>query len=734
MTTRALGGRVFAFPEYEGRVLERYDSPDLEAQVLNLADPAAALETLHWGRNYLYRAQLETPEGLIPVAVKLFRHEGGLRARLRRDKARASWRMARAFQEAGLPTAEPVLIGWSTKPKGPSIFVTRYLPKVVEARYLFRAVHEGRLSEDFPEVDFEAFLERLGAVLRRMHEAGFWHRDMSIGNVLMRRDPSDPKAPGNGELFLIDLNRARQRRRLTLSERTRDLCRLSILEEEHQDRFLRAYWQEELGPFRRWLYHRYQRGFLRKVETKKKLRGGLAGIREIFKVRRAHAHIPPAPVGAGARDKIVWDPLSDQPHQHASRFEKAAVRFKDLGRHGGTVLTVGRALPGIWRRYKKLQRGLYAQPRPFPRLGVGLRPYGEDPAELLLALNALGVRDVLLRLHPWQQEHSEELELARELWGREYALAYSLPQNRELVKDPRRWRRSIEEIAEAFLPYGKHFQVGQAINRSKWGVWNYDEYTRLFQEAAQVLRQDPEARLLGPSVIDFEYHATAALLNRKAPDLAFDAVAALLYVDRRGAPENQQSGFDAVDKVVLLRAIAETSKNSSETCWITEFNWPLWEGPHSPAGKDVSVDEESQANYLVRYVLLAAATGFVERMYWWQAVARGYGLMAPQEGVGLRRRPAFHALAALNRQLGGSMFLSREEVPPSAYLYRFQAADGGILWVGWTLKGEADVDLPEPVYRALDRDGKEVSGVTRQSPVSSWRLGPAPVYFYPVGS
>jgi len=117
-----------------------------------------------------------------------------------------------------------------------------------------------------------------------------------------------------------------------------------------------------------------------------------------------------------------------------------------------------------------------------------------------------------------------------------------------------------------------------------------------------------------------------ALANRRHEGLHFDVLSSLLYVDRRGAPENRQLGLDTVDKVVLLRAIAEVGRNCSERLWITEVNWPLREGPHSPAGKSVSVDEQSQADYLVRYYLLTLGTGLVERVYWWRMAARGYGL------------------------------------------------------------------------------------------------------------
>ena len=152
----------------------------------------------------------------------------------------------------------------------------------------------------------------------------------------------------------------------------------------------------------------------------------------------------------------------------------------------------------------------------------------------------------------------------------------------------------------------------------------------------------------------------AAVLNQKDLGVRFDAVSALLYVDRRGAPENAQAGFDTVDKVVLLKAIAETAKNAAGRVWITEVNWPLWEGPHSPAGKSVSVDEESQADYLVRYYLLALGTGLVERVFWWQLVARGYGLIDPASCQTVD--PALCRPAALLRKTFPSKRL------PSAYM------------------------------------------------------------------
>jgi hypothetical protein len=195
----------------------------------------------------------------------------------------------------------------------------------------------------------------------------------------------------------------------------------------------------------------------------------------------------------------------------------------------------------------------------------------------------------------------------------------------------------------------------------------------------------------------------------KAEGVHFDIVSSLLYVDRRGQPENEQVGFDSPSKAALLRAIAEASKLSGDRCWVTEVNWPLWEGPHSPAGRTVSVDEETQANYLSRYYLLMLASGMIERVYWWRLIARGYGLVEPNPNGELRRRASHRALKALERQLGGGTFTRLLLAGEEARLMLFEASGGHEIAVGWSLGEPTAVEIPRPVARAYNRDGDEIS-------------------------
>jgi hypothetical protein len=118
----------------------------------------------------------------------------------------------------------------------------------------------------------------------------------------------------------------------------------------------------------------------------------------------------------------------------------------------------------------------------------------------------------------------------------------------------------------------------------------------------------------------------------------------------------------------------------------------------------VSVDEQSQADYLVRYYLPLLGSGIAERVYWWQLAAKGYGLVDPTEN---RERPSFHALATLDRQLEGSSCHGPVDSPSGTRLFRFTHPDRAELLVGWSLTDPIEIDLPRSPSAILERDGKE---------------------------
>jgi len=96
----------------------------------------------------------------------------------------------------------------------------------------------------------------------------------------------------------------------------------------------------------------------------------------------------------------------------------------------------------------------------------------------------------------------------------------------------------------------------------------------------------------------------------------------------------------------------------------------------------------------------------VERIYWWQLVAPGYGLIDSREKV-WRKRAGFFALKTITSQLKESVFLHK--VPhPQAEIFAFLKGEDKFA-VCWT-KDEAYEHLFErKVTRVVSRDGKEIS-------------------------
>ena len=131
----------FAWDDVTGVVSASFQGPDLEPAARQVLDPASAVRTVYWGRNYLYEASFETPSGPRPVVVKQFRNQGWRRRldrRLRGSKATRAWLAARALIEAGFDTPQPVLLAESTDAEGSSHLVTALLEPAYEIRQFFR--------------------------------------------------------------------------------------------------------------------------------------------------------------------------------------------------------------------------------------------------------------------------------------------------------------------------------------------------------------------------------------------------------------------------------------------------------------------------------------------------------------------------------------------------------------------------------------------------------------------
>jgi hypothetical protein len=269
-------------------------------------------------------------------------------------------------------------------------------------------------------------------------------------------------------------------------------------------------------------------------------------------------------------------------------------------------------------------------------------------ADMIAMVYELGVNDLLIRVPLSDIENIDDyVKFVRLFEGR--AILINILQDRRHIEDQQLLKQSLNTIFEKLSSYTSTFQIGNSINRKKWGFVTTYEYFN-FYKVAQKIRDEsyPEIHLLGGNTIDFELPNFARSIFH-ASKIKYDGIAVQLYVDRRGAPENSQFGYDLIAKIKWFYGMIMLSHKTSNKLYITETNWPLiGTEPYAPAVGDCMVDEHKQLCYLLRYYLLMFSTGTVEKCYWHQLVAPGYGLI-DNRGESVRKRKAFYALQTLYR-------------------------------------------------------------------------------------
>jgi tRNA A-37 threonylcarbamoyl transferase component Bud32 len=151
---------------------------------------------------------------------------------LLRDRARQEARILQELSRAGLPC--PRLVATVRDAAG-SYLLTEEIP---DARDLMDVLEGGGPAARRAAAAF-------GSLLRRLHDAGFDHRDLHAGNVLVR----------DGSLYVLDVHRAARGRAVSRAARFRALAFAAMSFRDRLPlteilRFLRAYGIDEPGATR----------------------------------------------------------------------------------------------------------------------------------------------------------------------------------------------------------------------------------------------------------------------------------------------------------------------------------------------------------------------------------------------------------------------------------------------------------------------------------------------------
>jgi hypothetical protein len=337
------------------------------------------------------------------------------------------------------------------------------------------------------------------------------------------------------------------------------------------------------------------------------------------------------------QEPFIWDKYSDQPYPLKDKSYKKKMRKKHVWDYIPLLLSNVIFFP-LSILLMSLFKGKKVGKKNFYGMGVDLNK-GEVQKELI---EELGVKHLLVRMPLWEMHRVEEYVTFAKSFGENKTILLNILQDREHIEDIVLLEKDINIIFEKFSPFVEEYQIGNAVNRTKWGFFSMGEYLKWYSVIQQIRDEKyPTLKLAGSSVIDFEYHYTIRTLFNFF-SIKFDKLSSLLYVDRRGAPNNTQMGiFDTKNKISMLYALARISSKSTNDIYITEVNWPLSNtAPYAPTSELECVSEEVYAKYMKEYLQIAKKSGKIQRVYWHQLIAAGYGLVDNREGK-IRRTKAF---------------------------------------------------------------------------------------------
>ncbi|KFN39342.1 MAG: glycosyl hydrolase [Sulfuricurvum sp. MLSB] len=397
------------------------------------------------------------------------------------------------------------------------------------------------------------------------------------------------------------------------------------------------------------------------------------------------------------KEPFAWDHYSDQPAIIRDKALKRKMRFGALPSLIKTFLVALATLPMAVLTMPYLRHRTIRGDN-FFGMGVNL---DKEPSLTPELIDDLGVTRLLIRIPLWEMEKLDEYAaFIRSFTGKHISVA--LLQDREHIANLDMTCEHFLRIFSTLDGICDTYVVGSTINRAKWGFFSVNEYLD-FYAVAYRLKQTcyPHLKLIGSNVIDFEYHYSAhTLFNLK--NIRYDAVGSLLYVDRRGAPENTQMGFNLIEKIRLLASLAHMSRKTSGEIVITEANWPITgTAPYAPTSEHECVSEEAYASYMVRYYLLAFASQSVACVYWHQLIAPGYGLVDNRDGI--LKRSAYDAYKTMLSQMGEASFVGYG-IKRGRHTMLCETPRG-LLHIEWMEEGTLEVPLTESV-EVTTRDGK----------------------------
>lgn len=273
------------------------------------------------------------------------------------------------------------------------------------------------------------------------------------------------------------------------------------------------------------------------------------------------------------------------------------------------------------------------------------------------------------------------------------------------------WQAFLDNVLDRFGTYIKRVEIGSTINRKRWAGYTMDGFLRAWEIAFNALKQR-NIELAGPNVTDFEPVYNIGILSTlKAKNQLPDIHTNNLFSERVSEPERYDHRilkyrwatvlkFNLVKKARLLRKI-------SSDFGIQKFISPVAFWAIYRIQRMLPDGEQKQADYAARYMLLNAASGALNQVFWGALICHREGLIddglidaeypalervthyanVDGELKNFRRYASFDAIKTVAGIIQSAIYKSAISSANGLEIHHFQSADHEIHAL-WTINGK----------------------------------------------
>jgi len=282
-----------------------------------------------------------------------------------------------------------------------------------------------------------------------------------------------------------------------------------------------------------------------------------------------------------------------------------------------------------------------------------------------------------------------------------------------------------EAFAKAFGPSSKLPYVSSVEIGNEPGLYDDAMYRKIFEGMAKGLRNgDPKIKIATCAMVVGKSHRYAKSVDCvKGLESLYDVLTMHTYAEKEPWPTFKRSYPEdpTIKYLKDVKAVQDwrDANAPGKPVWVTEFGWDASTKKPPTTGdfaKWVGNTEAQQADWLVRSTLLFMKMK-VDRAYVYFFNDDDAPHMHGSAGLTRKfvPKPAFHALANLQRILGDCRFEKVvHETPGRTYVYEFVKTTGKPtrVWAAWAANGKVDLGVDAPVQR----DGEATGEVLQHRP------------------